>query len=84
MKTPEILIPAIRHDFNDINGFFSSKDGYDKSNQTFYEEHTAKIMVWDLDFNSSWFESRIFEALDRPSSILRTKNHIDSETAKNI
>jgi hypothetical protein len=79
-----IIIPAIRYDFKDISGFFSSKDGYDKSSKSFYEDHTSKIMVWDLDFNSSWFEEKIFEALDRPSSILRRTNSINSTIAKEI
>ena len=79
-----IIIPAIRYNFGDINGFFSGKEGYDKSNQQFYEEHTTKIMVWDLDFNSSWFRDKIFEALDRHTSVLRTKNNIDNEVAKDI
>jgi len=79
-----IIIPAIRYDFKDIDGFFSSKVEYNKSSKLFYEDHTSKIMVWDLDFNSSWFEERIFEALDRPSSILRKKYAINSELAEEI
>lgn len=79
-----IIIPAIRYDFRDINGFFSSKKGYEKSNQPFYEEHTAKVMVWDLDFNSSWFRDKIFEALERNTSVLRVKNNISNESAKDI
>lgn len=79
-----IIIPAIRYDFVDISGFFSSKKGYDTSNCNFYKDNVAKVMVWDLDFNSSWFRDKIFDALDRKSSVLRKKNNIDGKTSKCI
>lgn len=79
-----IIIPAIRYDFRNIEGFFQSKKEYEASNLDFYNNNIAKVMVWDLDFNSSWFRDKIFEALDRPTSVLRVKNSIDDRVARDI
>lgn len=76
-----IIIPALSYDYRDIEGFFALKNGYLEPDKNFYLENTSKLMVWDLDFNSSWFKDRIFDAIERPTSILRTNHNINENDA---
>ena len=76
-----IVIPAVRSNFGGINGFFDEKSGYGINERSFYEESTSTIMLWDLEFNSSWFNDRIFEAIENPSSVLRKRYEIDDSQA---
>ncbi|MDP8033935.1 hypothetical protein QJU43_05920 [Pasteurella atlantica] len=79
-----IIIPAIRYDYGDITGFFNAKREYSKVDRGFFIENTSKIMVWDIDFNSSWFTDRVFDALVRSNSVLRKSTHLNDVVASEI
>ena len=79
-----IIIPALNYDYKDIDGFFTLKQGYKNVDKGFYIENTAKLMVWDLDFNTSWFQDRIFDAVERPSSLLRVQYCINENVANQL
>lgn len=74
-----VIIPAIRYDYENISGFFDAKNGYTDDDKCFFVDNTSKFMVWDIDVNSSWFADRVFDALNRESSVLR-KNSLLSDS----
>ena len=76
-----IVIPAIRYDYENIAGFFEAKSDYSIDDKDFFVDNTSKFMVWDIDFNSSWFADRVFDALNRNNSVLRKSTLLNDDDA---
>lgn len=65
-----VLIPAIRDDFNGIEGFFAEKK-YPEDNKNFFIENVSCYVTWKLTDNVAWFKTKYIEGLNNSKSVLR-------------
>ena len=73
-----IIVPAIRNQFDSVEGFFEAKqrEGYSSNSKAFYSNHVSEFVSWDLFENAEWFHRTFVSNLRDDSSILRKQTNL--------
>lgn len=73
-----IIVPAIRNQFDSVEGFFEAKqqEGYSLDSKAFYSNHVSEFVSWDLFENTEWFHRTFVNNLQDDSSILRKQTNL--------
>jgi hypothetical protein len=76
-----IIVPAIRNQFNSVDGFFESKqqEGYSPNSKSFFSNHVKQFVSWNLNENTKWFHRTFVNNLRDDNSILRKQTQLPSE-----
>ncbi|BBO85763.1 hypothetical protein DSCO28_63290 [Desulfosarcina ovata subsp. sediminis] len=79
-----IILPAIRNEFDNLNGFFERKTNFSKESSKFFEAHVASFISWDLQENTTWFKNSFFNAIKSNNSVLRKYGCISENEAQHL
>jgi len=79
-----IILPAVRKEFESIQGFFESKKGYSQNSKDFFTNTARQFVPWELQENSSWFRQTFYNNLKRKDSVLREKTGLSPNISQQI
>lgn len=81
-----IILPAIRDEFEGINGFFDAKspDGYSPDSKCYFTSNTKHHVPWSLSKNTQWFQRVFFDNVMDRNSLFRLKAQISDGAASGV
>ena len=78
-----IILPAIRDEFDGVEGFFSAKNtvGYTLDSTSYFGSNTRHYVPWSLSENTQWFQKVFIDNVTDKTSLFRSKSQLSDSAA---